>query len=141
MYPVNTYHLTMLRLPPPQVNPSGLLAHLMVPTLSQQGSAPLYRRNSPSNKNHICCKNTKVHPVLYKAKIPTPVNESTLQLSCTHLAILNISHATIKVYSSAICHMHVLAGLNEHFSKPLVLRGIKKTQAQTSSPQNMLAHT
>ena len=36
--------------------------------------------------------------------------------------------------------MHVLAGLYEHFSKLLVLRGIKKTEAQTSFPQNMSAN-
>ena len=78
---------------------------------------------------------------------PTPTTESTLQLFCTHLAILNISHATIKVYLSAIHHMHVLAELYEHFSKQLtswvqqVLWGIKKTQAQTSSPRIRLPIT
>ena len=76
------------------------------------------------------------------AKIPpTPATESTLLLFTSHLVTVNIFHATIKVYLSAIHHMHVLAGLHEHFSKQLtprlqlVLRGIKKTQSLTSPPR------
>ena len=40
------------------------------------------------------------------AMIPhTPATDSTMLLFISHLATVNISHATIKVY---ICHMHIL---------------------------------
>jgi len=62
---------------------------------------------------------------------PMPSYESTLILFGSHLTAKNISHMTIKVYLSALCHMHVVAGLHDLFTKQLtprlqlVLRGIK----------------
>ena len=38
-----------------------------------------------------------------------PASESTLLLFATHLANSNISYATIKIYLSAVRHMHVTA--------------------------------
>ena len=141
MYPVNTYYLTTL---PPSTSESLRLSgsphgtnlsdlHNKVQHFITEGLAPATRTTYAAKmKRYIqFCTIAKIPP--------TPATESTLQLFCTHLAILNIFHATIKVYPSAIHYMHVLAGLHEHFSKPLVLLGIKKTQAQTSSPQNMSA--
>ena len=39
-----------------------------------------------------------------------PTSESTLLLLVSHLITLNLSHATIKVYLSAVRHMHITAG-------------------------------
>ena len=53
----------------------------------------------------------------------------------THLAAMNISYATIKVYLAAVRYLHVSVGLNDHFSLQLtsrlqqVLCGIKKCHA------------
>ena len=64
-----------------------------------------------------------------------PTSERTLVLFVTHLATGNISQATIKVYLSAVRHIHVLRGLHTSFSRQLtprlqvILRGIKKQQA------------
>ena len=64
-----------------------------------------------------------------------PTSESTLILFVTHLATGNISQATIKVYLSAVRHIHVLRGLHNSFSQQLtprlqiILKGIKKHQA------------
>jgi len=72
--------------------------------------------------------------------IPVPASERTLLLFSTHLADSNITYNTIKVYISAICHMHVTEGLHEDFYTQLTpllhltLKGIRKSQA-TSSPQ------
>jgi len=44
---------------------------------------------------------------------PIPVSEHTLLLFTTSLATTGISYGTIKVYLSAICHIHVLSGLHE----------------------------
>ena len=42
-----------------------------------------------------------------------PTSEQTLLLFATHLAESNISYSTIKVYMSAIRHMHVTEGCHE----------------------------
>ena len=55
-----------------------------------------------------------------------------LTLFMTYLATHNISLATIKVYLSAVHHMHYCRSLHDHFITPqlqLILRGIKKRQA------------
>ena len=78
---------------------------------------------------------------------PIPSSESTLILFVSHLAVESISHTTIKVYLSAIRHMHVVAGLHDVFNKQLtprlqlVLRGIKKSQALTTLPRARLPIT
>lgn len=66
-----------------------------------------------------------------------PATEATLMLFATHLASTNISHATIKVYLSAVRNLHVSAGYRDHFNLQLtprlqqVLRGIEKHQSST----------
>ena len=82
------------------------------------------------------------------ARVPaTPATEYTLTLFVAHLATANISQGTIKVYLSAIRHMHVSKGLHNQFNQQLtpriqlILRGIKKHQASTHSPRIRLPIT
>jgi len=78
--------------------------------------------------------------------IPIPASEQTLLLFATHLADSSITYSTIKVYISAIRHMHVREGLHEDFSTQLTprlhltLKGIQKSQA-TSSQRTRLPIT
>ena len=78
---------------------------------------------------------------------PLPSSETTLILFASYLATTNISHTTIKVYLSAVHHMHVVAGLHELFSEQLTpqlelaLRCIKKFQASNASPEVRLPIT
>ena len=66
---------------------------------------------------------------------PFPTTEYTLTLFIKHLAKSDVSLRTMKVYLTAIRHMHVCKGLHNHFNHqiiprlPLVLRGIKERQA------------
>ena len=66
---------------------------------------------------------------------PMPATEHTLLLFATHLATFNIVHTTIKVYISAIRHMHVSAGLHAQFNSQLtpclqlILKGFQRNQA------------
>jgi len=66
--------------------------------------------------------------------IPVPASERTLLLFATHLADSNITYITIKVYISAIRHMHMTEGLHEDFyiqltpRLHLTLKGIKKVR-------------
>ena len=76
------------------------------------------------------------------ARVPAiPATEHTLMLFVTHLATANISLATIKVYLSAVRHMHVSKGLHDKFNQQLtlwlqlILRGIKKHQASSHPPR------
>ena len=82
------------------------------------------------------------------AKVPaTPATEYTLILFITHLASTNISYATIKVYLSAIRHMHVSRGWHNHFNQQLtprlqlILRRIRKHQSSTRMPRVRLPIT
>ena len=76
-----------------------------------------------------------------------PANESALLLFISHLASKNISHATIKVYLAAICHIHVIAGMHSSFEEQLTprpqlaLRGIKRTQTIMTSQKTRLPIT
>ena len=78
---------------------------------------------------------------------PMPTAERLLSLFVTHLATHNISHAAIKVYLSAIRHMHVTSGKLQHFSQQLtprlqqILKGIRKDQAATRPPKVRLPIT
>ena len=78
---------------------------------------------------------------------PIPTTERVLSLFVTHLATDNISHATIKVYLSAIRHMHVTSGKLQHFNQQLtprlqqILKGIRKDQAATRPPKVRLPIT
>ena len=68
-----------------------------------------------------------------------PVTEATLSLFITQLATEHISYKTIKVYLSAVRHMHVAAGMYSQFSQQLTphlqltLKGIQRSQAISSS--------
>ena len=68
---------------------------------------------------------------------PIPMRERVLSLFVTHLATGNISHTTIKVCLSAVCHMHVTSGKLQYFNQKLTprlqqnLKGIRKDQAAT----------
>ena len=54
-------------------------------------------------------------------KVPAiPATEVTLILFVTHLAIASISYASIKVYLSAVQHMHILQGLHNKFNQLLM---------------------
>ena len=76
-----------------------------------------------------------------------PATEETLLLFVAYMITLNLSHATIKVYLSAVRHMHVTAGLHSDFSQQLtphlqqVLKGVKKIQAITKPPRARLPIT
>ena len=67
-----------------------------------------------------------------------PTSESSLMLFVSHLANLELTHSTIKVYLSSIHHIHVTQGKHSQFSTKLtprlqkVLKGIIKLQAITS---------
>ena len=78
---------------------------------------------------------------------PVPASEHTLILFATHLATSNIAHTTIKVYISAIRHMHVSAGLHAEFNSQLTprlqltLKGIQRNQATSHPPRVRLPIT
>lgn len=83
-----------------------------------------------------------------RVKVPAiPATETTLILFATHLATASISHASIKVYLSAVRHMHILRGLHNEFDQlltprlQLTLRGIKRQQASTHPPRTRLPIT
>jgi len=48
---------------------------------------------------------------------PMPSSETTLILFASYLATGNIAHTTIKMYLSAVRHMHAIAGLHDLFSE------------------------
>ena len=78
---------------------------------------------------------------------PIAVSEYTLLLFATSLATTGISHGTIKVYLSAVCHIHVLSGLHELLRDQftpwlqLALIGIKRSQAASSPLRTRLPIT
>ena len=80
------------------------------------------------------CQAINVAPIL--------ASEIPLRLFATHLAASNIAYTTIKVYISAIWHIHVTAGLYEEFNTQLTpqlqltLKGIQRSQG-ISHPQRI----
>ena len=74
-----------------------------------------------------------VHGFLQDSKVKT--NPNHRMHSNTLLATHNISLATVKVYLSAVRHMHLCRGLHDHFNQQttpqlqLILKGIKRRQA------------
>lgn len=78
---------------------------------------------------------------------PIPTSECTLTLFITYLATHNISLATIKVYLSAVRHIHLCRGLHNHFNQQLtprlqlILRGIRRRQACTRTVRRRLPIT
>ena len=79
--------------------------------------------------------------------LSTPASEHTLLLFVTSLAVSNLSYGTIKVYLSAVRHIHVLSGfhtdLNNQFTPrlQLALVGIKRSQAAASPQRTRLPIT
>ena len=78
---------------------------------------------------------------------PIPTSEQTLLLFATHLATCNITYSTIKVYMSAIRHMHVTERHHEEFYSQLTprvqlaLKGIQKSQATSHTQRTRLPIT
>jgi len=76
------------------------------------------------------------------------INSGT-NASIQHNALRNdqATSVCIKVYLSAICHMHILSGLHENVSHQftpqvqLAILGIKRSQAVTSTPRARLPIT
>ena len=72
---------------------------------------------------------------------PLPTLESTLLLFVSHLAKCSLSYSTIKVYLSAVRHLHVTYGKHKEFSDQLtprlhqVMKGIKKAQLALREPK------
>ena len=68
-------------------------------------------------------------------------------LFAIHLTTTNISHATIKVYLSAIRQLHVTQGSLQYFNQQLTpclqqtLKGIQKIQRATNLPRPQLPIT
>lgn len=79
--------------------------------------------------------------------LPIPTTEDILLTFVSYLAQDGISHATIKVYLSAIRSLHISKGLHEVYSAQLtprveqVLKGIKKEDALKHSKQARLPVT
>ena len=77
---------------------------------------------------------------------PLPTTKDTSLLFVSYLAKQSLSHASIKVYLSAVHNLHVSTGLHEEFSKhltprpELVLKGIKK-KAKSAPPPSLLPVT
>jgi len=83
-----------------------------------------------------------------RTKVPAiPATETTLVLFVSYLATINISHYSIKVYLSAVRHMHITRGLHNEFNQlltprlHLTLRGIKRKQASTHPSRTRLPIT
>ena len=72
-------------------------------------------------------------------KPPLPTTEDILLMFVSYLAQQGLTHATIRVYLSAVRNLHVQAGIHEQFAKQLsprlelVLKGIKRDKAKTAS--------
>ena len=83
-----------------------------------------------------------------QAHLPTiPTSERTLLLFATHLANLNLSYPTIKVYMAAVRSAHVTLGHHGAFEKQYtprldqLMRGIQKEKCKTCSPKVRLPIT
>lgn len=95
----------------------------------KEGLAPATRRTYSTGKQRFIAFCTA------SGKQALPATESALLMFVSHLALNNISHATIKTYLAAVRHMHVIVGMHNSFEEQLTprlhlaLRGIKRTQA------------
>ena len=81
--------------------------HIMVNQFFRNGLAVSTRNtsNGAQQRFMVFCNAVKSHPV--------PATEATLILFAPHLP--SISYATIKVYLSDAKHLHVSAGLHDHW--------------------------
>ena len=109
-----------------------------------QQMAQVYYHNglAPSTKSTYSAGQHRFFSFCKSAKLqPMPASESTLLLFATYLANTNISYATIKIYISAIRHLHVTTGMHSFFNLQLtprlqqVLKGIQKSQSVTLPPK------
>ena len=77
-----------------------------------------------------------------RAKVPaTPASEATIILFVSHLATTNISHSSIKIYLSAVRHMHIIRGLHNEFNQlltphlHLTLKVLKEIEYPLTHPE------
>jgi len=104
------------------------------------------QNNCPHSTLHLNGLLSKARKFLLKKVLeflgrkPFPTLECTVTLFITYLAPHKISLATIKVYLSAVWHMHLYRGLHDHLNQQLtlqfylILRGIKRRQAGRHLP-------
>ena len=132
-----------------RTNPLPALAHssttLAEPEIAylQQMTQVYYDRVlAPSSKSTYSAGQQRFTSFCKSAKEQSmPASESTLLLFATHLATSSISYATIKIYLSAVGHMHITAGMDSFFNQQLtpqlqqVLKGIQKSQSLTHPPR------
>jgi len=75
-----------------------------------------------------------------------PRSKRALTLLITHLVVSNASHGPIKIYLSAVRHMHICRGLHKHFKQQLIprllliLRGVKKALSWRPSQEEVSPH-
>ena len=115
--------------------------HHMAQQYYNNGLAPTIRSTYAAGQQRYTafCRSISVRPI--------PATEQILLLFATHLATTNISHATIKVYLSAIRQLHVVQGSLQYFNQQLTPRlqqtfkGIQRTLTATSPPRPQLPIT
>ena len=129
--------------------PSQMISGPLDVTHLQQLAQIYYHKGlAPSTKNTYSAGQHKFISFCKSARLtPVPASESTLLLFAAYLANMNISYATIKIYLSAIRHMHVTAGMHSFFNLQLtprlqlILKGIQKSQSVTHPPRVRLPIT
>ena len=106
-------HLHISTLPTGRAHPDTMELQHKAAQLLTTGLATTTRATYTTGQQKFSpfCQTINTSPIL--------VSEHTLILFTTHLASSNITHTTIKVYISAIWHMHVLAGLHTQFNSQL----------------------
>ena len=126
---------------PASKHPDLLYLHHMAQQFYVNGLAPTTRSTYAAGQHRFTAFCTSINTQ------PMPTTERVLSLFVTYLATCNISHTTIKVYLSAIRHMHVTSGKLQHFNQQLtprlqqILKGIRKEQAATHPPKVQLPIT
>ena len=97
----------------------------------QRGLAEYTRKSYQSGIKHFLAFCTKYN------LIATPVSESTRLLFMASLGKEGLSYKTIKLYLSAVRHLHVSYGLLFNSSPRilLLLRGIHRSQGEISRPR------
>ena len=104
-----------------------------------KGLAPITRSTYAASQHRFTANSINTRPM--------STTERVLSLFVTYLATCNISYTTIKVYLSAIHHMHVTTRKLQHFNQQLtprlqqILKGIQRDQAATHPPKVQLLIT
>ena len=105
------------------------------PISSDRSSEILYQWLIRIHQAHLFSWPTLVPNILLSSP------KKTLNLFAKHLASQHLSYLTIKVYLSAICHLHVIAGNHSEFAAQLtprpqlVIKGIQRAQATSHTPR------